>query len=109
MHGLHASGVPAPPNPTNLGAELVFTNTGVAYTTFPVPYVWWRRWEDILCTRAAVGRPRWRAGTASVFVTDRVSPFEGRAFELPIGAANTFMDLAVQHGALSPGADAGAG
>ena len=101
----HASGVPAPANPTNLGAELVLTTTGIAYATFPVAYVWWRRWDDIWCTRAVVGRPRWRSGSESVVVADRVPPFEGRAFDLPIAAAGAFMDLAVQHGALSPRAE----
>jgi|SRR6478752_5822353 len=98
----HASGVPAPPTPERLGAELVMTTTGVAYTTFPVPYVWWRGWQDVLCRLAFVGRPRWRQQTTSVFVSDRVPPFEGRAFELPVGAAKAFMDYAVQRNAVSP-------
>jgi hypothetical protein len=98
----HASGVPAPPNPAALGAELVVTTTGLAYTTNPVPYVWWRGWEGVLCSLAVVGRPRWRPQTTSVFVADRVPPFEGRAFELPTGAARAFMDVAVQRGAVSP-------
>ena len=98
----HASGVPAPPNPAALGAELVVTAEGLAYTTFPVPYVWWRGWGEILCSMAAVGRPRWGQRTVSVFVADRVPPFEGRAFELPRGAAKAFMDVAVQRGAVAP-------
>jgi hypothetical protein len=98
----HASGVPAPPNPAMIGAEVVVTTTGLAYTTFPVPYVWWRGWDDVLCSIAAVGRPRWGQRTVSVFVSDRVPPFEGRAFELPRGAANAFMDFAVQRNAVTP-------
>jgi hypothetical protein len=101
----HASGVPAPPNPARLGAELVVTTTGLAYTTFPVPYVWWRGWDDVLCSMAAVGRPRWGQRTVSVFVADHVPPFEGRAFELPRGAAKAFMDFAVQRGAITPRAE----
>jgi hypothetical protein len=97
----HASGVPSPPTPERLGAELVVTTTGLAYTTSPVPYVWWRGWGDVLCSLAFVGRPRWRQGTTSVFVTDRVTPFEGRAFELPVGAAKALMDYAVQRGAVA--------
>ena len=98
----HASGVPAPPNPMNLSAELIVTTEGLAYMTFPVPYVWWRRWPDVLCNPAAVGRPRWGQKTTTVFVADRVPPFEGRAFELPRGAAKALMDLAVKRGAVSP-------
>jgi len=98
----HASGIPAPPSPATLGAELVVTTAGLAYTTFPVPYVWWRAWTDVLCGMAAVGRPRWGGKTVSVFVSDRVPPFEGRAFELPRGAAKAFMDVAVQRGAVPP-------
>ena len=98
-----ASGVPAPPSPETLGAELIATSTGVAYATFPVPYVWWRGWDDVLCSVAAVGRPRWGQRTVSVFVADRVPPFEGRAFELPRGAAKALMDFAVQRNAV-PGA-----
>src|SRR5262245_397882 len=100
----HSSGVPAPPTPERLGAELVMTTAGVAYSTFPVPYVWWRGWQDVLCSLAFVGRPRWRQGTTFVFVSDRVAPFEGRAFELPVGAAKAFMDFAMQRGAVAPGA-----
>jgi len=100
----HASGVPAPPSPVNLGAEVIVTTDGLAYMTFPVPYVWWRRWEDVLCNPAAVGRPRWGQKTTTVFVADRVPPFEGRAFELPRAAATALMELAVQRGAVSPGA-----
>ena len=96
----HASGVPAPPSPATLGAELVVTSTGLAYATFPVPYVWWRGWDDVLCSTAAVGRPRLGQRTVSVFVADRVAPFEGRAFELPRGAAKAFMDFAVQRNAV---------
>jgi hypothetical protein len=98
----HASDVPAPPNPASLGAELVVTTAGLAYTTFPVPYVWWRGWDEVLCGVAVVGRPRWRPQTTSVFVADRVPPFEGRAFDLPTGAARAFMDIAVQRGAVAP-------
>ena len=98
----HASGVPAPPNPATLGAEMVVTTAGLAYTTFPVPYVWWRTWHDVVCSMAAVGRPRWGQRTVSVFVADRVPPFEGRAFELPRGAAKAFMDHAVQQDAVTP-------
>ena len=98
----HASGVPAPPNPATLAAEMVVTDTGLAYTTFPVPYVWWRAWGDVVCSMAAVGRPRWGQRTVSVFVADRVPPFEGRAFELPRGAAKAFMDFAVQRAAVPP-------
>jgi len=98
----HTSGIPAPPTPERLGAELVVTTSGLAYTTYPVPYVWWRRWQDVQCSLAFVGRPRWRQGTTSVFVSDRVEPFEGRAFELPVGAAKAFMDFAVQRGAVAP-------
>ena len=98
----HATGVPAPPNPAALAAELVVTSTGLAYTTVPVPYVWWRVWGDVLCSMAVVGRPRWGQRTLSVFVADRVPPFEGRAFELPRGAANAFMEYAVQRGAVPP-------
>jgi len=98
----HASGVPAPPNPATLGAEMVVTTAGLGYTTFPVPYVWWRTWHDVVCSMAAVGRPRWGQRTVSVFVADRVPPFEGRAFELPRGAAKAFMDVAVQQGAVTP-------
>lgn len=95
-----AAGIPSPPNPTYLGAELVVTSAGLAYSTIPVPYVWWRRWSDVLCSPATVGRPRWRQQSESVFVVDRVAPFEGRAFELPIAAFKAFMDLAVQQGAV---------
>ena len=98
----HASGVPAPANPSTLGAELIVTSTGLAYMTVPVPYVWWRRWEDVWCSAAVVGRPRWGQRTTSVFVSDRVPPFEGRAFELPRAASGAFMDLAVQRGAVPP-------
>jgi hypothetical protein len=101
----HASGVPTPPNPATLAAELVVTDTGLAYATFPVPYVWWRGWADVLCNMAAVGRPRWGQRTLTVFVADRVPPFEGRAFELPRAAAKAFMDYAVQQGAVTPRAD----
>src|SRR5262245_45143825 len=69
------SGVPAPPNPATLGAELVVTTSGLAYATFPVPYVWWRGWAEVRCSMAAVGRPRWGQRTVSVFVADRVPPF----------------------------------
>jgi hypothetical protein len=41
----HASGIPAPPNHRNLGAELIVTTEGLGYMTFPVPYVSWRRWQ----------------------------------------------------------------
>jgi hypothetical protein len=101
----HASGAPAPPNPATLGAELAVTTAGLAYATFPVPYVWWRPWDDVWCSMAVVGRPRWGQRTVSVFVADRVPPFEGRGFELPRGAAKAFMDFAVQRGAVSPRAD----
>jgi hypothetical protein len=101
----HASGVPAPPSPMNLGAELLVTSEGLAYMTFPVPYVWWRRWGDVVCSPAAVGRPRWGQKTTSVFVADRVPPFEGRALEFPRAASKAFMDLAVQRGAVSPRAE----
>jgi hypothetical protein len=96
----HESGVPAPTNPSTMGAELVVTTAGVAYATFPVPYVWWRAWENVLCSLAFVGRPRWGQRTTSVFVSDRVPPFEGTAFELGVGAAKAFMDFAVQRGAV---------
>ena len=98
----HASGIPAPPTPERLGAELIVTTVGLAYATFPVPYVWWRAWGGVVCNRAFVGRPQWRQRTTSVFVADRVTPFEGRAFELPIGAAKAFMEYAVQQGAVPP-------
>ena len=98
----HASGVPSPPSPATLGAEVVVTDAGLAYTTFPVPYVWWRGWGDVVCSMAAVGRPRWGQRTVSVFLADRVPPFEGRAFEFPRGAAKAFMDFAVQRGAVPP-------
>ena len=98
----HAAGVPAPPNPATLGAELLVTTEGLAYSTFPVPYVWWRRWDDVVCSPAVVGRPRWGQKTTSVFVADRVPPFEGRGFELPRAASSALMDLAVQRGAVSP-------
>jgi hypothetical protein len=98
----HAAGVPSPPSPATLGAELIVTSTGLAYATSPVPYVWWRGWRDVLCSTAAVGRPRWGQRTVSVFVADRVEPFEGRAFEFPRGAAKAFMDFAVEQGAVSP-------
>lgn len=101
----HASGLPTPPNPATLGAELAVTTAGLAYATFPVPYVWWRPWDDVLCSMAAVGRPRWGQRTVSVFVADRVPPFEGRGFELPRGAAKALMDLAVQRDAVPPPAD----
>ena len=103
----HASGVPAPPSARNLGAELVVTTEGLAYMTFPVPYVWWRPWANVTCTLAVVGRPRWGQRTASVFVADRVPPFEGRAFELPRAAANALMDAAVQRGAVTPRPEGG--
>src|SRR4051794_12385137 len=96
----HASGVAAPSSPATLGAEMVVTTAGVAYATFPVPYVWWRGWGDVLCSMAAVGRPRLGQRTVTVFVADRVPPFEGRAFELPRGAAKAFMDFAVQRNAV---------
>ena len=98
----HATGVPAPATPTGLGAELVVTTEGIAYMTFPVPYVWWRRWPDVQCSRAAIGRRRWWQDSAPLFVVDRVPPFEGRAFDIPLAAANAFMDLAVQRGAVLP-------
>jgi hypothetical protein len=101
----HTSGVPAPPNPATLGAELVATTAGLAYATLPVPYVWWRAWDDVVCSLAFVGRPQWRQQTTSVFVADRVAPFEGRAFELPIGAAKALMDYAVERGAVTPRAE----
>ena len=101
----HASGVPAPPSPATLGAELVVTTAGLAYTTYPVPYVWWRGWEDVQCSMAVVGRPRWGQRTVSIFVADRVPPFEGRGFELPRGAAKAFMDYALQRGAVTPRAE----
>ena len=98
----HASGIPSPPSPATLGAEVVVTTEGLAYATFPVPYVWWRPWGSVLCSMAAVGRPRWGQRTVSVFVADRVPPFEGRAFALPRGPANAFMDYAVQRNAVAP-------
>ena len=101
----HAAGVPSPPSPATLGAELIVTSTGLAYATFPVPYVWWRGWGDVTCSMAAVGRPRWGQRTVSVFVADRVVPFEGRAFELPRGAAKAFMDFAMQQGSVTPRAE----
>ena len=101
----HATGVPAPTSPMNLGAELIVTTEGLAYMTVPVPYVWWRRWEDVSCRMAAVGRPRWGQRTTTVFVADRVPPFEGRAFELPRAASKALMDLAVQRGAVAPPAE----
>jgi hypothetical protein len=97
----HASGIPAPATPERLGAELTVTTVGLAYATYPVPYVWWRAWDGVLCSLGFVGRPQWRQRTTSVFVSDRVAPFEGRAFELPIGAAKAFMDYAVQRGAVA--------
>lgn len=96
----HASGLPAPTDPAALGTELAVTTTGLAYLTSPVPYVWWRRWEDVRCRRAVVGRRRWRQRTVSVFVADRAAPFEGRAVELPAGAATALMDAAVERGAV---------
>jgi hypothetical protein len=105
MAWAHMSGIPAPPDPSTLGAELVVTTAGLAYTTYPVPYVWWRGWADVLCSTAAVGRPRWGQRTVSVFVADRVPPFEGRAFELPRGAAKAFMDHALQRGAVAARAE----
>jgi hypothetical protein len=96
----HESGLPAP-SPTRLGAELVVTTTGLAYATFPVPYVWWRAWTDVVCTMATVGRPRWGQRTQTVFVADRVAPFEGRGFELPRAAAKALMDEAVRHDAVA--------
>ena len=101
----HASGVPTPPSAMTLGAELITTSRGLAYMTLPVPYVWWRRWEDVSCSLAFVGRPHWRQESTSVFVADRVPPFEGRAFELPIAAAKALMDFAVQRDAVSRQAD----
>jgi len=98
----HASGVPVPPNPATLGAEMVVTSTGLAYATFQVPYVWWRGWDDVQCSMTAVGRPVWRQRTVTVFVTDRVPPFEGRAFTLLRGAAKALMDFAVQRNAVTP-------
>ena len=50
----------------------------------------------------AVGRPVWRQRTVTVFVADRVPPFEGRAFTLPRGAAKAIMDFAVQRNAVTP-------
>ena len=100
----HASGIASPPTPERLGTELIVTTVGLAYATFPVPYVWWRPWAGVVCSRAFVGRPQWRQRTTSVYVSDRVDPFEGRGFELPIGAAKAFMDYAVQQGAVAPAA-----
>jgi len=97
----HATGLPAPATPNGLAGQLLVSTTGIAYATSPVPYVWWRRWEDLALGLQAARRWGVRYRTMDVYASDRVAPFEGRAFALAPAAGRALMDLAVQHGAVA--------